>query len=134
MSGLVVILNRDGTSVERDLISRLTEFMSFRGSDAQKCWIKEHVAFGHAMFRSTWEAGTEQQPLTLDGSVWLTADARLDGRRELIAKLESKLGVSLRTVDNSQRPPNDAELILHAYEAWKEDCIKHLLGDFAFAI
>ncbi|HET6975022.1 MAG TPA: asparagine synthase-related protein [Pyrinomonadaceae bacterium] len=128
MSGIVGILNRDGAPVERDLISRLTNFLSFRGPDTKDCWIKGNVAFGHTLLRSTWEAETEHQPLTLDGNVWLTADARLDGRSELIAKLENKLGAPLK---NS---PNDAELILHAYKAWQEDCVKHLLGDFAFAI
>ena len=28
----------------------------------------------------------------------------------------------------------DAEIILNAYERWGDDCVKHLLGDFAFAI
>jgi asparagine synthase (glutamine-hydrolysing) len=134
MSGIVGILNRDGAPVERDLISRMASFMSFRGPDTQDFWVDGNVAFGHAMLRTTCEAGTEQQPLTLDGRVWLTADARLDGRRQLIATLENKLGAPLKTLDNSPRPPNDAELILHAYEAWNEDCVKHLLGDFAFAI
>ena len=54
--------------------------------------------------------------------LWLKANARIDGRDELIRKL---------AVTNS---PTDDELILHAYEAWGEDCVKHLIGDFAFAI
>jgi asparagine synthase (glutamine-hydrolysing) len=29
---------------------------------------------------------------------------------------------------------SDARLILHAYHVWGEDCVEHLLGDFAFAI
>ena len=56
----------------------------------------------------------------------ITANARIDGREELIAKLHGKL-----TLKSS---PSDAELILNAYEAWGEDCVKHLIGDFAFAI
>jgi asparagine synthase (glutamine-hydrolysing) len=28
----------------------------------------------------------------------------------------------------------DVELILYAYQAWSDDCLKHLIGDFAFAI
>ena len=56
----------------------------------------------------------------------ITANARIDGRQELIAKLSGKL-----TLKSS---PSDAELILYAYEAWGEDCVKHLIGDFAFAI
>jgi asparagine synthase (glutamine-hydrolysing) len=123
MSGIVGILNRDGAPVERDLIARMTSFLSFRGPDAHDFWIDGNIAFGHAMFRSTCEAGTEHQPLTLDGRVWLAADVRLDGRRELINKLRIPLS-----------SPNDAELILRAYEAWQDDCVKHLIGDFAFAI
>ena len=28
----------------------------------------------------------------------------------------------------------DVELILHAYLAWGEGCVEHLLGDFVFAV
>lgn len=108
--------------------------MSFRGPDAQHFHINGNVAFGHAMFSTTVEAATEQQPLTLNQKLWLTADVRLDARRELIARLEDVLGAPLRTLDDALRAPNDAELILHAYEAWAEDCVKYLVGDFAFAI
>jgi len=52
----------------------------------------------------------------------ITAGARLDGRSELINKLALKQSAT------------DADLILHAYEAWGEDCVKHVIGDFAFAI
>jgi asparagine synthase (glutamine-hydrolysing) len=154
MSGIVGIINLDGAPVDRELLGRMTDFMSFRGPDAQEIWIDGNVGFGHTMLRTTFEAETEKQPLTLDGKVWLTADARIDGRAELIAELEGKLGRRLRVHVPSNghgspsndhgspsnghgsdpRVPNDAELILYAYEAWGEDCVKHLIGDFAFAI
>lgn len=124
MSGIVGIVNFDGAPIDRDLLTRLTESMTFRGPDAQQIAIDRHAGFGHAMLRTTAESATEKQPLTLDGRVWLTADARLDGRRDLIAKLRKTF----------ETPPTDAELILHAYGAWKDDCVKHLTGDFAFAI
>ncbi|HKO96942.1 MAG TPA: asparagine synthase-related protein [Pyrinomonadaceae bacterium] len=138
MSGIVGIINLDGAPVDRDLLRRMTDSMSYRGPDAREIWIDNNVGFGHAMLRTTFEAETEKQPLTLDGKVWLTADARIDGRAELITKLEAKLGTTLRVEDRSNgsdsRLPNDAELILHAYHAWGEDCVKHLIGDFAFVI
>src|SRR6185295_3173591 len=34
----------------------------------------------------------------------------------------------------SRSTPNDAELILLAYDVWQERCLDHLIGDFAFAI
>ncbi len=140
MSGIVGIVNLDGAPVDRDLLTRMTEFMSYRGPDALEIWIDGHVGFGHTMLRTTFEAESEKQPLTLDGKVWLTADARIDGRSELIAELEAKLETKLRLEDRSNglsfdsRLPNDAELVLYAYHAWGEDCVKHLIGDFAFAI
>lgn len=129
----------DGAPVDRDLLHRMTEFMTFRGPDAQEIWTDGNVGFGHTMLRTTWEAETEKQPLTLDGKVWLTVDARIDGRSELIAELEAKLQRRVRKggTGNGSGPdsvPNDAELILLAYEAWGEDCVQHLIGDFAFAI
>src|ERR1700738_1961328 len=133
MSGIVGIINLDGAPVDRDLLRRMTDFMSYRGPDTQEIWIAGNVGFGHTMLRTTFEAETEKQPLTLEGQVWLTADARIDGRSELISKLEAKLGTRLR-VGSDSRIPNDAELILYAYRAWKEDCLKHLIGDFVFAI
>lgn len=127
MSGIVGIVNLDGALVDRDLLWRMTEHMSYRGPDDQEIWIDRHVGFGHTLLRTTFESETEKQPFSLDGKVWLTADARIDARADLIHELESKGGSDFKSA-------NDAELILHAYHAWGEDCVKHLIGDFAFAI
>lgn len=105
----------------------MTDFLSYRGPDATRIHVDGHVGLGHTLLRTTEESQTEQLPLTLDGKVWLTADARIDGRADLIRELESAGRWDVKGA-------NDAELILHAYHAWGEDCVKHLLGDFAFAI
>ena len=60
--------------------------------------------------------------------VWITADARIDARDELIRKLEANGSRGLR------HAATDADLILHAYRVWGTRCVDHLLGDFAFAI
>lgn len=127
MSGICGIVNRDGAPVDRELLQRMTRFMAFRGPDAQDSWIDGAVGFGHTLLRTTFEAENEKQPLTLDGKVWITADARIDGQAELKHKLEARGRGNLAAA-------NDAELILHAYHAWGEACVDHLIGDFAFAI
>jgi asparagine synthase (glutamine-hydrolysing) len=67
------------------------------------------------------------QPHTLDGEVWIAADARLDGRADLVTALGVEGdGVSARTPD--------AELLLRAYRRWGEGCLGHIIGDFVFAI
>ena len=127
MSGIVGIINLDGRPVDRKLLGRMTDFMAYRGPDAQEVWSAGHVGFGHAMLRTTRESLSERQPLSLDKEVWITADARIDGRKELVGKLESKVASDLTDL-------TDAELILHAYDVWGEGCLEDLIGDFAFAI
>lgn len=122
MSGIVGIVNRNGEPINRDLLQQMTEFMSDRGPDYQQIWVDGNVGFGHTMLRTTKESFGEKQPFSLDGEVWITADARIDARSELIEKLKIKDNIT------------DVELILRAYLVWGEDCVKHLLGDFAFGI
>ena len=62
-------------------------------------------------------------PLT--GNV-IVADVRLDNRPDLL----SLLGLD----DRDPGTIGDGRLLLDAYRTWGEDCVDHLLGDFAFAI
>ena len=126
MSGIVGILNIDRAPVDRELIWRRTNFLSYRGPDARQIYVDRNVALGHTLLSTTYESNTESQPLTLDGNIWLIADARIDGRAELLRQLPDS--------SVSKSNPNDAELILYAYKAWGSDCIHHLIGDFVFAI
>jgi asparagine synthase (glutamine-hydrolysing) len=127
VSGIVGILNLDGAPLDREVPSSLTTFMTFRGPDAQQVWAEGAVGFGHALLSIPRESEHEKQPLSLDGKVWIVADARVDAQHDLIAGLET----------NGQRVPRgatDAELILRAYQLWGEKCLEHLLGDFVFGI
>jgi asparagine synthase (glutamine-hydrolysing) len=67
----------------------------------------------------------EAQPL-LDGATMLVADLRLDNREALAEQLAIPCA-ALPTMP-------DSALLLGAYRRWGEDCVDHLLGDFAFAI
>ena len=127
MSGIVGMACTDGAPLDSALLGRMTQSLSFRGPDAQAVWTNGSVGFGCALLRATNEAENERQPATLDRKTWIVADARIDARRELISELRS-LGCA---ADASN---SDPELILHAYQAWGENCVEHLLGDFAFAI
>jgi asparagine synthase (glutamine-hydrolysing) len=127
MSGFVGIVNLDGKPVDRDLLRKLTQSMAYRGPDAQDVWVQGNVGFGHTMLRTTSEAVREQQPCTLDGQFWITADCRVDAREDLLPELEAR---GRRVAKDA----TDPELILHAYAAWGTDCVSHIIGDFAFAI
>ncbi|MGD8625508.1 MAG: asparagine synthase-related protein [Anaerolineae bacterium] len=127
MSGILGLLNLDGAPLDGALLWRLTETMAFRGPDALDTWSQGSVGLGQALLRTTFEADRERGPCSLDGQVWIAADARVDGREELIRKLRGR-----------GRDPageaTDPELILHAYHAWSDDCLDHLIGDWAFIL
>jgi asparagine synthase (glutamine-hydrolysing) len=127
MSGFVGVISADEASIDGRLLEQLTAFLTFRGPDAQAQWIDGSVGFGHALLRTSSEPECARQPQSLDGAVWIAGDVRVDGRADLIRQLESKGRYRLHDA-------SDAELILHAYHAWGDDCVEHLLGDFAYAI
>ncbi len=127
MSGIVGMANRPGLVVDRPLLERMTAAVRLRGPDAQGVWTEGHVGFGHALLGTTDDSPLETQPFSLDGIVWIAADARVDARPALIAQLKT---AEMAPVGDAA----DVELILRAYLAWGEDCTSHLLGDFAFAI
>jgi asparagine synthase (glutamine-hydrolysing) len=127
LSGIVGIFNKDGAPADRGLLQALTHFLAYRGPDGREVWVREAIGFGHTMLRTTRESLNGRQPAGLDGRFWITADARIDCRAELRAELESAGRKTSRTTA-------DPDLILHAYAAWKEECVQHLRGDFSFAI
>ncbi len=127
MSGIVGIYQRNGAPMERGLLQSLVDFLSYRGPDSRDYWMEGSIGLGHAMLRTTRESLGERQPANLDGRFWIVADARLDGRTELIGELKR----SGRVV-RANAP--DSELILHAYATWGTPCVEHLRGDFSFGL
>ena len=127
MSGFIGLFNLDGAPADAGWVQAATAYLAFRGPDGQQTWTGGPAGLGHARLRTTCEPARERQPLSLDGQVWLAADARVDGRAELISQLRA------RGREVAGDAP-DAGLILHAYHAWGPACVDHLIGDYAFAI
>jgi asparagine synthase (glutamine-hydrolysing) len=126
MSGFVGILHPDGSSVDPLLLRRLTNFLTFRGPDAQKTWLDGQIGLGAAFLHVSPE-DSKTYPFCPDGDLRIVADARIDARAELISQLRHH-GCTCTSQDS------DVELILRAYQLWSENCVEHLIGDFSFAI
>src|SRR5687768_5896378 len=127
MSGFVGIINFDRAPVDQAVLHSMMESIAYRGPDAQALWIDGHVGMGHTLHRNTYESINEQQPLTFDDEVVIVLDGRIDVRNELIPLLRAHG----RQFENNTP---DVNLVLHAYEAFGEDCLRYLQGDFSFAI
>ena len=110
-----------------DQLSVMESKLNHWNADATGTWTNNTVGFGHLMLYNTPESLNEKLPFTkADSGLTITADARIDNREELYALLD------LATETQQQLP--DSTLILLLYEKYGEDCVKHLIGDFAFAI
>ena len=127
MSGFCGIVHRDGRPVPPQELAAMASRIAFRGPDGRESRIEESAGLAHALLRTDPDAPAEPQPLSLDGRTWIVADARIDAQRELRRSL-----VAIGRADAATC--GDATLILHAWHAWGEDCVRRLLGDFAFAI
>jgi asparagine synthase (glutamine-hydrolysing) len=126
MSGIAGIYYLDGRPVDTE-VDRMVDVMKHRGPDEQATWSDGTIGLGHCMLHTTPESlhASLPQEGAQSGCV-ITADARIDNRKDLIQNLRLSSG-------RDQVVP-DSTLILHAYEKWGRDCVDHLLGAFAFVI
>lgn len=124
MSGIGGIFNGNGETVEPAVLLTLAGAIRNRGPDGTHIVHRGQAGLVHSHFWTTQEDHGVVQPLSL-GHLWVTADARIDNRTELLPLLKEHIG---------RETPCDAEIILAAYRKWGEQCPRHLIGDFAFVI
>lgn len=124
MSGICGAVMLDGAKADGRALGPVLDALRARGPEGQGQWSGRSLALGHSLLATTPEAATEALPLCHGPSgCVITADVRLDNRGELVERLAP-----------GRRDIGDGELVLLAYLEWNEDCLDHLLGDFAFAI
>ena len=131
MSGIVGMFERGGARIDRALLQALTDSLSYCGPDARDTWTSTSAGFGHTLLRTTLESRNERQPASFAGQYWITADARIDCRDELIGEMTQAEEFDPAL---ARRSASDSDLILRAYSIWGEDCVQRLRGDFSFAI
>lgn len=124
MSAIVALVVRQPDPVDHAWLKRATELSHSAGPEGHRHRQLGRCGLGHALLQTGHDV---LGPNTLDGRVWITADARLDARGALCATLRSTSPEVSAT-----RP--DAELLLLAYRRWGERLVEHVTGDFAFAI
>jgi asparagine synthase (glutamine-hydrolysing) len=98
-----------------------------RGPDSHGIYVdaEGRAALGHNRLSIIDLSDAGRQPMRdSSGNLWLVFNGEIYNHLELRQELH----------DYPYRSRTDSELILAAYRRWKEDCLDHLWGMFAFAI
>ena len=126
MSGICGILALDRSVPTLAQIAAMTTPLERRGPEGTRHLLAGPVALGHTLLATTPEALIEVLPFTDEASgCIITGDIRLDNRDAIFFSLGLTPGKAVI---------GDGELVLRSYLEWADDCVDHLLGDFAFAI
>ena len=127
MCGICGIVTLDpGMSVERDDLLAMRDTMVHRGPDDAGIFIERNVGLGHRRL-SIIDLSTGHQPMTNeDGKVVIVFNGELYNYLGLRDQLLAKGHVFTTH--------SDTEVIIHAYEQYGENCLKHFRGMFVFAI
>ncbi len=114
--------------VDKALLERMTDSIVHRGPDGVGYYYSHNrsLGFGHRRL-SIIDLSTGDQPMcNEDRTVWITFNGEIYNYRELREQLKGR-GHIFKTA-------SDTEVIIHAYEEWKEDCVAKFNGIFAFGI
>ncbi|MBT2659925.1 asparagine synthase (glutamine-hydrolyzing) [Bacillus sp. ISL-45] len=113
---------------ERETMAKMAETLSKRGPDDTNIWTSGHAGLGHKRLvvvdpeggkqPMTRTQGDNRYTICYNGELYNTEDLR----KALLLKGYSFSGHS------------DTEVLLTSFMEWKENCLEHLNGIFAFAV
>lgn len=127
MSAIFGLVQLNGQPVAPDHLERMHAALAAHGADGGGMWTHTYVGLGQRLTCLTLEDRLECQPVVSgDGRRVLVSDARIDNREELMRELDIE---AART-----RELPDSAFILRAHEKWGDECARHLIGAFAFAL
>lgn len=127
MSAVAALWSFDGRPDAGAGLDRMLAALAIYGPDGGGRWDDGAMALGQCRMDLLPEDRFDRQPVTgADGQARLVAALRLDNR----AELGDALGISPAALAGMA----DSRLLMAAYEHWDENCVSHLLGDFAFIV
>ena len=112
---------------DKELLRKMTSLLEHRGPDQFGYYTDNKVCLGHRRLSIIDLSEDGKQPMgNEDESVWVVFNGEIYNYKELKRILEEK--------GHKFKSKTDTEVIVHAYEEYGEDCVKHFNGCFAFAI
>ncbi len=126
MCGIAGFVNANGSGVDRSILESMNQAIFHRGPDEDGVYIHENV--GLAMRRlSIIDVSGGQQPVhNAARTRWIVFNGEIYNYQDLREDLQN-LGHEFYT-------KSDTEAVVHLYDEYGIDCLRHLRGMFAFAI
>ncbi len=124
MCGICGLIQPGG--VDETSLRAMAETMRHRGPDDEGFWFSDGVGLGQRRLSIIDLEGGRQPIPNRDETVWLVCNGEIYNSPELRRDLEAR-GYPFRT-------RTDVEVILHLYDEYGVECVKHLRGMFAYAL
>ncbi|MFE6795737.1 asparagine synthase (glutamine-hydrolyzing) [Paenibacillus chitinolyticus] len=126
MCGITGIMYFEDREPSVSMLQQMTDVIHHRGPNDSGFWTENRIGLGFRRL-SIIDIAEGHQPLcNEDESVWIIFNGEIYNYKSLRSMLQDR-GHVFRT--NS-----DTEVIVHLYEEFGDECVKHLRGMFGFAI
>jgi asparagine synthase (glutamine-hydrolysing) len=128
MCGIAGIISANTFVVTKERLKKMTDALSHRGPDGQAQWINQsgNVGLGHTRLSILDLTPAADQPMHYLERYSIVYNG------EIYNYIEIK--EALHTRGYYFQSKSDTEVILAAYDCWKEDCLQQFDGMFAFVI
>ncbi len=120
------VSTRGAEPVSRATVEAMCRALRHRGPDGEGVYAADGVALGSTRLAIIDLPGGAQPIANEDKTVWIVFNGEIYNFRGLRRQLE-RLGHTFTTA-------SDTDTIVHAYEEFGPECVRHLNGIFAFAI
>lgn len=126
MCGIAGVLNFNGQPVSKEYLKRMGDSLAHRGPDGEGFFTDGPVGLAHRRL-SIIDLSTGDQPMfSQDRNYCIVYNGELYNFQEIKSILYKK-GYTFRT-------HSDTEVIIYAFQEWREKCLNMFRGMFAFVI
>ncbi len=126
MCGITGLLYFEDREPTHELLKKMTDVIEHRGPNDSGFWTENRIGLGFRRL-SIIDLKEGHQPMANeDETVWIVFNGEIYNYKALREMLISR-GHQFKT-------HSDTEVIVHLYEEYGEDCVKHLRGMFGFVI
>ena len=128
MCGIAGIIQTQPSQYNKEHIKIMTDALAHRGPDGEGFWQNEdgNSLLGHRRLSVIDLSAAASQPMNYLGRYCIIHNGELYNYLELREELKKKKYIF--------QTASDTEVIVAAYDCWKENCVDHFDGMFAFAI